>query len=398
MDVTPLFEGEIARLRAAGVSGESGRVRELFDYLAARGPDAESATQDELARKVFGQESSDADDATVRVYIHRLRKKLEDFYAANGAGENGAHIVLPSGTYALRLEGLEAGTQPPPKRRHGALRPRAFAYSTAALLLAITAAAALYFWAQRPGPPNAMWDPLAASDRPVLLVLGDYYMYGEIDPVEPDRGRLIRDFRIDSEQDLAALQDAEPDRYGFAEDVGLTYLPFSTAYALQEIMPAIGADDREVRIVAASDLRADMLRENDIVYLGLLSGMGLLERPVFGGSMLRIGGSYDELSDTATNRTFVSEEFRRLSAPVTYRDYGFLARITDENGGVLIVIAGARETALRSVARIAGGQNLPADLAERARGDRDMEALFQVTGQQGADLSEQLIFARGRTR
>ena len=29
---------------------------------------------------------------------------------------------------------------------------------------------------------------------PIVVVVGDYYMFGEIDPIRPEEGRLIRDF------------------------------------------------------------------------------------------------------------------------------------------------------------------------------------------------------------
>jgi len=391
MDVTPSFEAEIARLRDAKVPGASGRVRELFDYLAERGPEAESATQDELAREVFGQETSDADDATVRVYVHRLRKKLEDFYAANEAGENGARVVLPSGTYALRLERIEAVKTKPGSYR--ANRPSTLI--AAGVALAVLALVALFAWTQRASAPNALWEPLAQSDRPVLLVLGDYYIYGEIDPVRPEQSRLIRDFRVDSEQDLAALQEAEPDRYGYAEDVGLTYLPFSTAYGLQQVVPVLAESGKSVEVIAASELEPDMLNRFDVVYVGLLSGMGLLEEQTFARSNLRLGESYDEIVDRETGQIWTSDEARSLASPAFYRDYAYLARFTASTGANVVVVASQRETGLRGIAPLAVGASLPDGIAE-VEGADAFEALVQVTGQQGADLDDRLILARER--
>lgn len=391
MDVTPLFESEIARLRAAQVPGESGRVRELFDYLAARGPAAESATQDELAREVFGQQGSDADDATVRVYVHRLRKKLEDFYAANGPGEHGAHIVLPSGTYALRLEGVERAAEAPQPARSS--KP-AISIAAAAALIVI-ALAALFAWSQRAAVPNALWEPLAESDRPVLLVLGDYYLFGEIDPVRPEQSRLIRDFRVDSEQDLAALQEAEPERYGYAEDVGLTYLPFSLAYGMKAVMPVLAEAGKDVEIIASSELEPDMLNRFDVVYIGLLSGMGLLEEQAFAGSTLRIGESYDEIVDRDSGQVWTSDEARSLASPAFYRDYAYLARFTASTGAQVVVIASQRETGLRGISPLAVDASLPEGVSDAAAADA-FEALVQVTGQQGADLDDRLILARER--
>lgn len=395
MDVTPLFEDEIARLRAAQVPGASGRLRDLFDYLAQRGPDAEGVTQDELARAVFGQESADADDATVRVYIHRLRKKLEDFYAHEEPGRGGVRVVLPSGTYALRLEGAEQA-QARPGSYH-ANRPATLI--AAAIALAVLAAVALLVWSQRTAAPNAVWEPIAASQRPILLVLGDYYIYGEIDPVRPEQSRLIRDFRVDSAADLAALQEAEPDRYGFGEDVGLTYLPFSTAYAMQAVVPVLAdigrKTGREVELIAASELEPAMLNRFDVVYLGLLSGMGVLEEQVFANSTLRLGESYDELAERESSQVWTSEEARSLASPAFYRDYAYLARFTASTGAQVVVVASQRETGLRGISPIAVADRLPQGMAQVADAD-GFEAVVQVTGQQGADLDSQLILARER--
>ncbi len=394
MDVTHLFSAEIARLRDAGVPGNSGRVRDLFDFLAQRGPDAPSTSQDDLAREVFAQENTDADDATVRVYVHRLRKKLEDFYTANGAGENGARVVLPQGTYALRLEGVEAAEDV--HTRPGSYRAnRPSTLIAAGVALAVLALVALFAWTQRPAAPNALWEPFAASDRPVLLVLGDYYIFGEIDPVRPEQSRLIRDFRVDSEADLSALQEAEPERYGFAEDVGLSYLPFSASYALQHVMPVLAESGRQVDVVAASALEPDMLNRYDIVYIGLLSGMDLLEEQTFTGSTLRIGESYDELVDRESGQTWTSEEARSLASPAFYRDYAYLARFTASTGAQVVIIASQRETGLRGISPIVVSGELP-DGIDADAGAYGTEALVQVTGQQGADLDDRVILSRER--
>ena len=389
------FAAEVARLQASGTLGASGRLRELFDYLAARGPSAAPATQAEIADSVFGQPDTEGDDATARVYVHRLRKRLEEFYAAEGEGADGAHLLLPAGTYALRLAqpataDPAAPAAAPPARR--------WPY-----LLALAALVALAVLAGRllPGPgdappANAFWQPFLESDRPLVVVVGDYYMFGEIDPVRPEQSRLIRDFRVDSPVDLAGLQDAEPARYGNAEDVGLTYLPLSTAYGLRHIVPVLARGGREVSVVAASELAADTIRDADIVYIGLIGAMGLLEDTAFDQSGFRVGESYDELIDTVARRRYTSEEARSLASPAFYRDYGYLARFRAPGGSLVAVVAGARETALRGLAPIVAGAELPGPLGSLAEGDEGLEALFQVTGQQGADLSDRLIVARAR--
>ena len=390
-----LFVAELARVRTSGVLAESGRLRELFDYLAERGPGAPPATQADIADSVFGQPDTEGDDATVRVYVHRLRKRLDDYYAAEGEGASGARLVLPAGTYALRLAGGAMPNAPDraalPGRRWWAVGLALVAAFAATFLLGRATSST-----GRAPPANAFWQPFVQSERPIVVVVGDYYMYGEIDPGRPEQSRLIRDFRVDSPMDLAGLQEAEPARYGNAEDVGLTYLPFSTAYGLRHIMPILVRGGREVTVVAASELDADTIREANIVYIGLIGALGSLEDTAFSGSGFAVGESYDELIDKAARKSYVSDEARRLAAPVFYRDYGYVARFRAPGGSLVAIVAAARETALRGLAPIVAGADLPEPLEPLADGDGGMEALFQVTGQQGADLSDRLLVARER--
>ena len=402
------FGAELERLLAAGVAGQGGRLADLLDFLAARGPHAPPATQGEIAEAVFGQALVDADDASVRVYVHRLRRRLEDHYRANPPAPGGAMVELPAGIYALRLvAGSEAEAPageaepapateaaPPDPAAPPARPPRGWLALGAALLLAVFAAGWLLA-GRGQGVPNPVWQPLAASDRPVLVVLGDYYLFGEINPVAPEEGRLIRDFRVNSAADLAAMQESEPERYGNAEDVGLNYLPFQAAYALEDVAPLLAAQGKAVEIVPASQVTIDMLNSHDVVYIGLLSGMGLLEDITFGKSTLRLGESYDEIYDRQAARRWVSDEARRLAAPVFYRDYAYVARFTAPGGALVTVVASERVTGLRGIGPIITGTSLPDELVQAARG-QGFEALYQITGQQGADLSDRLILARGR--
>lgn len=383
----------VSRLRDAAVPGRTGRVRDLFDYLALRGPDSPPATQAEISAAVFGQAETDADDATVRVYVHRLRRKLEDHYRDHPPAAGEAVLEIPSGIYALQVAGMEdpvdaasTGATPP-----GRALPRHWpVWAVLALVAAFVGGVLL---SRMDASGNAIWDPLIESDRPVLLVLGDYYLYGEIDPVRPEEGRLVRDFRVNSAQDLLVMQEAEPERYGNAEDVGLNYLPFQTAFALEAVTPLLAG--KQVQVIATSELTSAMLADHDVVYIGLLSGMGLLEEITFAGSSLRIGESYDEIIDRQSGQRWASDEARRLASPAFYRDFAYVARLRAPGGGLVTVVASERITGLRGIGAIVADRNPPSDLAEAAE-QEGFEALFQITGQQGADLSERLLLARSR--
>jgi hypothetical protein len=393
----PAFANEVARVRASGAFGESGRLRELFDFLVARGLASQPASQAEIAEEVFGQVDSDGDDATVRVYVHRLRKRLEQFYEADLADTPDGRLIIPAGTYALRFASAPALAAAPVRQR--LMR---HTWLIAAALIAVTAIGFLGGWLLSTGEPraNAIWQPFIDSDRPIMVVVGDYYMFGEIDPLSPEKGRLIRDFRVNSPSDLARAQMEEPTRYDQAQDVGLTYLPLSTADALRALMPVLSRDDQPVWMMPASKLDSDMLRGFNIVYVGLVSGMGLLEDMNFAGSNFAIGESYDELIHLPTNGHFISGEAQNLTSPGYYADYGYLSMFREPGGGLIAVVGGSRDTALRSIAPLVASDNLDPHVARLASEGSapSYEALFEITGQQGADLSERLVLAAARPK
>ena len=386
MGVVERFEREVERVRASGVLGRTGRLRELFDFLAARGP-AQPVSQADIAHVVFGQFDAGADDATARVYVHRLRKRLAEFYTREGA--EAGRLVLPAGSYELVLErATEAPTRDVASR----------SWLVPALVLAALLVA--FVLGRQIGAPagaaaaNAIWQPFLESDRPIMVAVGDYYIFGEIDPFDPERGRLIRDFAIDSPTDLARAQESEPERYERAEDMGLNYLPFSSAYALRSIMPVLARHPKPVEIVAASEVTSQTLRDHNVVYIGLVSGMDLLEDVTFTGSDLSVGETYDELRDAASGRRYSSGEALSRTSTRYYRDFGYLARFRQPGGALVAVVAGARDTGLRGLAPLAAG-TLDARLEEVAE-DGSFEAVFEFTGQQGADLSSRLDLARER--
>jgi hypothetical protein len=123
--------------------------------------------------------------------------------------------------------------------------------------------------------------------------------------------------------------------------------------------------------------------------------MHLLEDVNFMDSGFDIGESYDELYDKKSEKTFTSQEARNRASPVYYKDYGYVSRFHSPGGALVAIVAGARDTGLRGLAPIVAAPQLPSELSSLVRGG-DFEAVYEITGQQGADLSEKLLSARER--
>ncbi len=405
--LSPAVLAEVARVRESRVLGAAGRLVELFDYLLSRSAEDRPPKEAEIALAVFGKADAEAlrDDPVARVYIHRLRKRLDEFYLRHGM-PSGVRLDIPKGDYRIvcvsPAEGAEIIALPAaaeavatPEWKARRMRWGLIAAAFATVLVGGNIAA----WAMLTGkPPTAekqlsetnVWSSLAHSERPLLIVVGDYYVFGEYE----DRlslKRLIRDFSINSKADLVHAYRDDPKGFDRYSDVALQYLPASVAFALADLAPILRQNDRDVQVVLASELTPDRLKSNDIIYVGLLSGMGPLRDPVFAQSRFTFGETYDQIIDRKSGRMYTSEAFLAAPSDTMYRDYGFFSTFKGPAGNRIAILSGSRDTAVMGVAEKLTHVKSLAELQKKLSGASDFEALFEVKGQKHINLETRVL-------
>ena len=411
------LKAQAERIRGLGFLGQA-RLLQLFDYLAQCTASGRVPKEAEVAVEVFGR-SSTADlsqDASVRVYVHNLRRKLDQYYGGPGRHEPDM-LVLPKGEYRLQVlpnplsvplqqpsASAPASPSRPPPPRPPLGRYVVIGCIAAACLVAMAAAA---LWMQRRGPidamtaarTNAFWAPLLAGDRPILLVVGDYYIFGDTGSEDSmNVTRLIRDFTVNSRSDLQRYLMSRPEDASRYQDVGLSYLPTSSAYALANLMPVLAPVKSRVRVTLASELNPVMVKNSNLIYVGLLSGMGALQGPAFSASRFQFGDSFDELIDRRSRQHYISQavdyadDQLRTGDPM-YRDYGYFSNFTGPTGNRIIVIAGMQDEGLRQdIDFLTDRANLD-QLARQVPGREDFEGLLEVSGMNHLNLSGKLLLA-----
>jgi hypothetical protein len=391
-----------ARLRARHALGRSDGLNRLFDYLAACATAGTKPKEFEVAAAVFGRGSAfdGSQDASVRVAVHRLRRKLDDFYAGAGRDEP-VRLTIPKGEYRMVAE-------PRPVEAVAALPPpslRRYAAAGIALLIVLNVAAWAVFWTTH-GTERILakvqasqaWAPLLKAEPATLLVVGDYYIFGEIDE-RAGVNRLVREYGINSREDLDAWLMDNPKAMGSYRDLDLYYLPVGAAFALRSIVPIIsrgGAKAEGLHVVMASDLTPEMLKRNNIVYVGYLSGLGLLRAPVFAASRFSVGETYDELIDSQSHKTYVSQEGGPSQSDASRRDYGYVTAFKGPSGNRIVVVAGDRDTGLMQAAEALASPDALKALAKTAGGD-SFEALYEAQGIGRSSLGGRLVVAAPRS-
>lgn len=395
-DIHPLQQ-QADRIRASGALGKPGALSRLFDYLLERSLAGEAPKELEIAFKVFGKDSrfDVAQDSVVRVYMHKLRRRLDDYYASQPGD---ARLTIPKGEYRLILEqGTAMAADSPVTELPPPRQPPRWLKMALVVVLSIAIGSLLTFLAMRDGGRESrthalrssqLWAPLLADDLPITIVVGDYYLLGETDDSGHIR-RLVREFFINSADDFVRQVEDTPPLMTHYRNLNLTYLPTSTAFALQEILPLLNSGKR-VRVTLMSDLKGNMLADSHLVYVGLMSGLGILGDPALAASRLSLGGSYDELIDIQSNATYVSTAGD--SAEGRYVDYGFISTFPGPGRNRVVVISGTRDTGVMMAAEAATSAATLKDLATQAGNAPSFETLFEIQGVARSGMKSKMLF------
>jgi hypothetical protein len=174
-------------------------------------------------------------------------------------------------------------------------------------------------------------------------------------------------------------------------NLDLTYLPVASAFALQDIVPVLGAS-KPVRVMLMSELNPGVLKTSHVVYVGYISGLGMLGDRVFSASRFVPGGSYDEVVDLSTKRTYLSTAMGATPRG-EFKDYGYFSTFAGPSGNRIVIVAGTRDSGVMQVAEALRRGDAVRDLCDRAGSTAAFEALYEVSGVAQTGLHAQLLFA-----
>lgn len=403
------LQRQAEQFRASGLLGKPGALSRLFDFLLSRSLNGEVPKEIEIALQVFGKGANFdvAQDSVVRVYVHKLRRRLEEF-ATRSLTPNDSRITIPKGEYRLVLEpGSAVVPVPTPEIAEPPLIQvappstpgwRRWLKPALAVVVAFVAGVVLtYVLTSNPQDRDlnavrhsAVWGPLLADDLPITLVVGDYFLLGEVDQAGTVE-RLVREFYINSNQDFLDHLQLNPGQMSNYRNLDLTYLPAASAFALQDLVPVLNAG-KQVRVTLLSALDPRLLKTSHVVYVGYISGMGMLGDRVFAQSRIALGGSFDELHDTQTGTDYVSTAMPMGVEGGAFRDFGYFSTFAGPNGNRVVVISGTRDNGVMHVAEALSRRDGVEEISRQAAGADSFESLYEIDGMARAGLNARLLF------
>jgi hypothetical protein len=393
-----IIKQEVTKLSEGGILGRSRSYVRLLEYLALCSSENRVPKELEIASEVFGK-GADFDpnqDSLVRVYVHNLRQKLDTYYSRE-ENANSERIAIPKGEYRLTVV---SGAETPTATSSGRSPPLWIAALIAALIVNLAVIVLVGGGGgdsdeYSDAASSSVWASVMDDDLPFLVVVGDYYIFAEIDRFG-SVSRLVREFDVNSPGDLEARFMFEPELMETYVDLDLTYLPHSSATALSNVLRVVYQSDKPVRVTPMSDLNIADLRDGHVIYVGYISALDKLMDFVFTSSGLRPGDTYDELINVETGETYTSGAGMPRDGQRNYTDYGMLSTFPGPGGNQIMVIAGTRDEGLMHTAQAVADPEALSALQQRlpqsTSGENAIEALYEVTGVDRTNLDAVLVY------
>jgi len=393
----------VERVAASRYLSKSARLRDLLVYLCDQvldGPVTEIHEQ-EVGHKVFGRPADydTGSDNIVRVHASTLRKRLEQYFAEEGAAEP-VFIEIPKGNYApvfrprTPVEAVTPAVEPAPPTRDwrvpvlGALACL-FAISTAVLLVrgakpdrheaADLGPMVRTFWAQvfRPGQTtDAVVDDASVGLYQELsgrnVTLSEYFDRSYLRAVDGDSANAIVLRRQSS---------------------------FATVSFLSKLLSIAGPQSREVLLVFARDYSFRALKSDNAVLLG-----NARSNPWIEPFLPRLGVRW--MFDKAQG-TYYPVDTLAGGEPKTYRaadgdtreSYCGIALLPNLGGnGTVLIVSATGGSAFNAAGAFLSDEDAMANLRKVLGGGQtafpNFEALIRVKGRSAQPRDATIVIAR----
>lgn len=361
-------------------------VKYLFDAAIENRQIKEST----IATECFENDSNydPSIDSYVRVYLSKLRKKIEHYYLTEGK-EDEIRISIPKGHYSLEFKNVDKKA---PKFR--------FSKKLFFIVLPLIAVASIISFlignkfgkdshSAIPGN-DKVWQDILSSEKKTLLVMGDYYFFSF--PYAPDRKSYIRDVEINSDADLKKFIAKNPNLQKDIKAIYHTYLDEHIPLCISYILPSFIANDINYDFKLASEVQLNDLNTYNIVYVGSYKSLNLLSNII--GKLnfkyeVHQPNSSITFKDIITNETFNYQWITNAETKAR-NDYAMVIKVKGPSNNSFMFFLSEHDFGNISTAKYFTNLTEIKQFEEKLTSNY-FEALFEVKGIERTDFSMELL-------
>ena len=375
--------------------GKSKTYANLLLYLVDCSRSGNIPKETTIASEIFGKNTFDPGESTlIRVYLYNLRKKIRDYYEKEGVLD-AIRLEIPKGSYKVQFV----------KKQHSKSNNQVRKYAVVSLMLLLLLVVSVIFniwwWKQqetikktfRVIPAQSIWTDILSDNLPVLVVLGDLFVYNEYDS-NLDLNRTIRDPDINSVKEFESFRTQHPEIAEKTDELSYTFLIRNTSIWIKGLTRLFFADHKNFNIRVMSRFNPKELQDHHIVVVGMLKTFGLFKN-YFNNSKFNL------TSDSTIQ--YYDEDLKQLKsysstgdADSYHTDYGFAAKIPGPNNNVIFMFGGLWDTAASQSLKNFTDPVLLGQLEQEMKSKfgkvpKYFEVLFEVAGIDRMELNTKVL-------
>jgi hypothetical protein len=242
--------------------------------------EGKSIKETDIASDLFGRDRNSfhsTQDSIVRSHMYSLRKQLHKYYLVDGINDD-IKFILPKGSYKVEFVDTEKNNDSIEKNKK---RIRILSYASIGLTI-ILIFISIFFYQKYISLQtitentfseiNPVWRDLVISDIPTILVVGDFFVFKEIDDVSK-RKRIIRDNQINSSEELSDFINDYPELEKRQLNTSNSYLGVEAPYVTSFITRQFSKANKDLKLKLASELSWQDLQNNNIIYVGNIKSL-----------------------------------------------------------------------------------------------------------------------------
>lgn len=376
------------------------RLRDLLDYLVKESIAGNKPKEATIAMEVLGKDKDfdSKDDAIVRVYVNNLRNKLEHHYLTTPAIAPGFILRIPKGSYEVVFEPVTEIRDSKKKYIIGLL------LSVIVILAGIVSYLLLRNSQENDSTGKEMTlleSFVSANAKPVLIVIGDFYFMNE-EKKQGSEHYNVRDFRINSTEDFLNETKSDPEFKSRFSPGLYTYLRPSAQWGVFKLFSAIKHVQKEIRLKLASQFSADDLKYNNVVYVGQVKSLFMLQKflPVYAVECNKNNNTASFFRNNPSQpRVFTPSD---MFGGKYEKDYAMIIRGTGPEGTELLLLMGFAEigtlAAANAVTDVKNTQSVWSILKSLNNAKmNDYSLVFESEGLNQTVFNSRLIFAVSRS-
>ncbi|MGQ1911151.1 hypothetical protein ACT3CE_15365 [Marinifilum sp. RC60d5] len=380
----------ITRILTGKVFSRSEMLRKLLQYLFESHEKKQHVKAINIAIDLFDRKGDlkENDETIARVYVHKLRTKLADYYEKEGEKEK-IIIEIPKGKYELNFHLPESKRS----QQKDTNLIKLFLLSLSVLLIFNL----LIFWQtgffKSEKLVNSIWKEYIIEKSNINLILANPFFF-TVRNLKNDSTIVIRDFNINSEEELVNTNELFSRNKYEIKKSDISYFANNNINSLPFLFQVLSESDNKIQLKSGSNINIENIINNNTIVLTSLKSIGIFHE-FLAQSSIRIphksGLSLQLISENDTTIYSAIKSYNDF-----YTDYAFFIKIPTPKGKTLSILSDSHSIGNKGLMDLLTSKNCEKTILKhkpeyQTNFPKYFELLVKVSGYQEQNLKTEII-------